>query len=233
MKKILKWFVITFLALFIGATAVSYFYMNTIVKSQIEKFGSESMNAKVAVGSVRVSLFPIGITLKKLSIDKDDKNDPLKHFYADKIEVSVDHNSLTTDVPVINYIRVNAPEVTYDLGILGTLGMAVTAAKEGTSNFFGAISDSFKSLIGSKEEEQPKKAKKSSGSTKKFIIKKININDAKFTPTANQALPNNLKEISLPDIELEYVNETSGDHILKNVGMAMQKAAVKKLTTLE
>jgi hypothetical protein len=208
--------------------------MNTIVKSQIETFGSKSLNAKVELGSASVSLFPIGITLKKLSIVKDDKSDPLKRFYADKIKVSVDHNSLKTDVPVINYITVNSPDVTYDLGILGTVGMAISAVKDGSTNIFGAISDGLKSLVS--KEEEPKKAKKTqntSGSTKKFIIKKIYINSAKFRPIATQTLPDNLQEIPLPDIELEYVNETGGDHILKSVVTAMQKAVVKKLATIQ
>jgi hypothetical protein len=235
MKKIIQWFFISLLALIIAAFAIVYFYLNTIVASQIEKFGSQALKAKVVVGSANVSLFPIGLKIKKLSIDKDDKNDPMKRIYAEKIEISVDHNSLKTSVPVINYITVNSPEVTYDIGILGAADAAVKAIKDGDTvgaiqSGLSAFADGIKSLYKDKEEEpKKKKSENTSGSTQKFVIKKIYINSAKFIPASNKPILDKIKEIPLPDMEMQYSSETTGDAILKDVLLSVEKAAVKKL----
>jgi hypothetical protein len=234
MSKVLKWLFSVILTAVVVAVVVLHFYMNTIVAGQIEKFGSASLKAKVELGSANVSLFPLGIKLNKLSIDKEDKNDPMKRFYADEILVSVDHNSLRTDVPIINYITVNSPEVTYDVGVLGSVSGAIEAMKEGgpleaITSGFGALTDGIKSLVG--KDEEPKKVKKSentSGSNQKFVIKKIYINSAKFIPVSEKPLPKKVKEITLPDIETEFTSETTGDKIIKNVFMSLQREALKK-----
>lgn len=227
MLKVIKWLSISIITLLIIAFAAVYFYLNTIVATQIEKFGSEGLNAKVTLGSANVSLYPIGLKLKNLSIEKSDKNDPLKKFIADEIEVSVDHNSLRTDTLVVNYITVKKSEVTYELKALGLADM-LAAPVEAPLSFLGTISSGIKSLYKSKEEKAHEKLN-GNGKGDKFVIKKLLITDSKFIPAGGAMVLGNIKEVALPDIELEYVNETSGDNILKNAMSVMQKAVVKKL----
>ncbi|MCE3231793.1 MAG: hypothetical protein K0R98_50 [Rickettsiaceae bacterium] len=225
--KVIKWLSILVITLLVIAFGVIYFYLNTIVATQIEKFGSEGLNAKVTLGSANVSLYPIGLKLKNLSIEKSDKNDPLKKFIADEITVGVDHNSLRTDTLVVNYITVDKSEVTYELKALGLADM-VAAPVEAPLSFLGTISDGIKSLYKDKEEMAQEKVGKG-GKGQKFVIKKLLITNSKFIPANGALLLGKMREVELPDIELEYVNETSGNHILKNVVNVMQKAVVKKL----
>lgn len=78
MKKWIRW---EGLGLFIGVVVLFcifwFLFIDGIVKSMIEKYGSQAIGAKVELGSADLSLFPAGLELKDLQITNPD--DPMKN----------------------------------------------------------------------------------------------------------------------------------------------------------
>jgi hypothetical protein len=227
------------------AFLTAYFTINTIVKNQIVMFATKELKAEVELGSANVSFFPIGLKLNDLEVEKDDPADPLKKLELEEIEVSIDHNSIFTDTIVINYIKIDEPEISFAVAGLGLGDLSKKAAiGYGTAAILGgpvtlglsALDMGYKQLKKKKEADAKaakESAKPANPNAKNFVIKKLYIKEAQFIPADEVLWIGKGREIKLPDIELENISKSSGKAIFRQVMAIVTKAVVKELMKIK
>lgn len=231
MKKLVKLLIL----LIIAALVVVFLSINSIVKSQIVAFGKNSMSFDVGISYVAANFFPPGLTIRGLSVDNENHDDPLKHFKAKKITVDVDQDSIFTDTIIINRVLISAPEVTYDTGLLGIgdVGKKIASGDVGGAVDWGVgfLNKAIGKIKGEKEEKKPAKkvASKSNKNGKKFIIKKFDIEKATFIPADEALWIKKGEKITLPDINMTNIDENSGENIGKHVKSVVKQAVVAEL----
>ncbi len=93
MKTIRWWGLATFFGLILIITLMWYLLAPIFVKSTLENLGSEALGAKVEVGDVDLTLFPVSVSIKQLAAT--DPQQPMQNiFESKKIQFSVDTGSL-------------------------------------------------------------------------------------------------------------------------------------------
>jgi|GEM_PF-3522379 len=104
MKLIRWWGIGVFAGLIVLVTLAWYFLAPLIIADTIEEFGSEALGAKVEVGSVELSLFPVAVTLNQLRAADPDQ--PMQNmFESSAVKFSVDSGSLLWKKLVIDELR--------------------------------------------------------------------------------------------------------------------------------
>jgi hypothetical protein len=114
--KILKIVAISIVVLAAIALGIAYFSSGKIdayVKTAIEKYGSESLETKVSVGEVNISLRQTTATIKNLEIANPPGFDDPIAFKAGLIEIALNSKESKLDSVVIDRILLNSPMVYY------------------------------------------------------------------------------------------------------------------------
>lgn len=112
-KKIL--IAVVFLLLFVGGGL--FFYLDTIVKSGIEVVGSRVLGTTVTVDSVLVSPFSGQGRISGLRVENPEGFDSQYAFELDSVLVSINVNSVFTDVVEIESVTIMQPTITYETKI--------------------------------------------------------------------------------------------------------------------
>lgn len=166
--------------------------LNTLVKVAIEKFGSEMIQAQVAVSKVDLSATDGRGALSGLSVGNPAGFESSHAFRAGKIELTLEPGSLTEDVIRIHRIYIGAPDISYEKNDNGTN--------------FDAIQRNVESYLG--------KNKSGKDGSKKMIIDSLVIRNAKVNY-------NGMLDLKLPDIELRNVGKKSGGATSAQVAKAI------------
>lgn len=103
-----------FLVILLGFTFYGIYEMDGLVKSAIEKYGTEAVKAKVSVGSVNVSLKNAKVTLKNLTVANPDGFKEKNAFHASEVIVDLDEKNIGADRVVVQKISVAVPQITYE-----------------------------------------------------------------------------------------------------------------------
>lgn len=93
--------------------------LDSIVKSAIEKYGSEATQTSVQVASVKIVLQDGSGAVHGLTVDNPQGFSTPRAFSLGEIATQIDLKSLSADVPVIEHITIRAPEVFYELNEKG------------------------------------------------------------------------------------------------------------------
>ena len=158
MKRKLLIAAIALLIVIAGVAVFLYNSIDPIVKSAIERFGSDITGTEVSVGSVDISLESGRGTIRGVKVGNPDGFSSHRAFALGEITVDIDVASLNKDPIVIEEIRILAPEVRGELdekaeANLGVIREHVEAYKAGAS--------------------QPPADKRDSGYEKHFVIRKL------------------------------------------------------------
>lgn len=185
----MKKFLIALLVLVVVLSLAVNFYMGSIVKTAVEKFGPAAMHVPVTLEKAEFRLMRGHITLKGFTL-----GNPKGYSEGDAItvgEIIVDFvpRSLFRDTIVVNRIYVDAPDINYEFGL-------------GTSNI-GEILDGLSKK--DKDRKDEKKEEKEDG--KKVAIEDILIENGKVKIaaklTGGYGAPITLPTIHLTDIGKE------------------------------
>lgn len=206
MKKI---YIALLAVLLLIVTAVLYIWLanplNALVKSAIEKYGSEMTQAQVSVSGVDLSPTDGKGVLSGLALGNP-KGFKSKHaLKAGRIELALEPGSLTRDVVLIHKIHVDAPYISYEKN------------DKGVTNF-DAIQRNVQSYVGvsKKASKEEKKAET------RMIIESLVIRNAKVNY-------NNLMDLKLPDIHLRNIGKRSGGATSAEVTRAIVSELNKQL----
>ncbi|MCK9201540.1 MAG: AsmA family protein [Gallionella sp.] len=179
---------IALLALLVLAAAVAWLWfsnpLNALVKTAIEKFGSEMTRAQVSVSKVDLSPTDGKGSLSGLSLGNPKGFKTDHAFRAGHIELALEPSSLAEDVILIHRIHIDSPDISYE-------------ENDGGTNF-DAIQRNVERYLGASKKQQAGK-----DAPKKMIIESLVIRNARVNY-------NGMLDLKLPDIELHNIGKKSG-----------------------
>lgn len=163
--------------------------LDGIVKTAIETYGSEATQTEVKVSSVKIVLQDGSGAIQGLTVGNPKGFATPKAFSLGKIATQIDLNSLSQEVPVIEHITIQAPEVFFELNQAG-------------KNNLAGLKQNLKSSPGTSGGQ------KSGGSEPRLIIRKLLFTDGNIHA---KVIPLNKDyELKLPDIQLNNLGGESG-----------------------
>ena len=184
------------------------------IKAAVETLGPKYTQADVSLNEVDLSLKTGKGSLRGLTVGNPAGFKTAQAFSLGEITVQVDTSTVTSDVIVIEQIRILAPQITYESGKNGSnldqLQKNVTAAAGGAGETTGT--------------EQGDSAEKAV----KLIIRDLQINDGKLS-YSNALLGDTTVDVALPAIQLTNIGEKSGGatsaEVVKQVLAAINRKA--------
>ena len=184
------------------------------IKAAVETLGPKYTQADVSLNEVDLSLKTGKGSLRGLTVGNPAGFKTAQAFSLGEITVQVDTSTVTSDVIVIEQIRILAPQITYESGKNGSnldqLQKNVTAAAGGAGETTGT--------------EQGDSAEKAV----KLIIRDLQINDGKLS-YSNALLGDTTVDVALPAIQLTNIGEKSGGatsaEVVKQVLAAINRIA--------
>ena len=188
MKKWIVRIVIGVIVLGIIAIAAIFFFLNSIVKTGVETVGPKLTKVNITLGSAKLSPFSGSGELSDLVIGNPEGFKTPTAIKIGDVKLSVNVHSLLTDVIEVDEINIQAPEITYELGL-------------GGSNL-GKILDNLSSQAAN-EPKQPGKPEKAAGK-KNIYIKNVIVNGGKIN-VSTIGLGGNSVPVLLPTLHLQNI----------------------------
>ncbi|MBT3360060.1 MAG: hypothetical protein HN403_10580 [Rhodospirillales bacterium] len=166
-----------------------------IIKSAVEKFGTEILKAEVTLNEVDISTTSGAGALKGLNIGNPSGFETDKAFSLGLVSVKMDTGTITSDTIVIKEIVVQAPDITYEIG---SGGSNLDKLKENADAYVKVASGGGGGSSSSSAD---------SADGKKLIIEHLYIREAKMNVSATflggKKFGATLPEIHLTDIGKE------------------------------
>ena len=201
---------------------VLYSSLGAIITKAVTTAGPEIIQAKVNLDETVIDATSGKGSLHGLLIGNPEGFETESAFKMDKIEITIDPGSITSDTIVINEINIQAPEVTYELGGSGS---NIAAIQENVDAFV-------KKYAGASESEEDGEEKE--GETK-MIIDHVYVKSGKVNISAS-FLGGKSMTVPLPDIHLKDIGKkdngaTPGEVVQSIIG-ALNKAILKAVAPL-
>lgn len=166
--------------------------LDNIVKSAIEKYGSEATQTSVQVASVKIVLQDGSGAVRGLTVGNPQGFSAPQAFSLGEVATQIDLKSLSKDIPVIEHITVRAPEVFFELNEKGQNNLDKLK-----QNLQSGASTSGSSSSGKQDGPEPK-----------LIIRKLVFADGSIHA---RVVPLDKKyELKLPDIVMNDLGGKTG-----------------------
>lgn len=166
--------------------------LDSIVKSAIEKYGSEATQTSVQVASVKIVLQDGSGAIRGLTVGNPQGFSAPRAFALGEIATQIDLKSLSEEIPVIEHITIRAPEVFFELN------------EKGQNNLDGLK----KNLQSGASTSASSTSGKQDGSEPKLIIRKLVFSDgsihARVVPLDKDY------ELKLPSIQMNDLGGKTG-----------------------
>jgi uncharacterized protein involved in outer membrane biogenesis len=201
---------------------VFYSSLGAIITKAVTSAGPEIIQAKVSLDETVIDATSGKGSMHGLLIGNPEGFESESAFKMDKIEITLDTGSITSDTIVINEINIQAPEVTYELGGSGS---NIAAIQENVDAFV-------KKYAGASESKEKSEAKE--GGTK-MVIDHVYVKGGKVNISAT-LLGGKSMTVPLPDIHLQDIGKkengaTPGEVVQTLIG-ALNKAILKAVAPL-
>ncbi|MEE8127404.1 MAG: hypothetical protein V3T45_02535, partial [Nitrospinaceae bacterium] len=201
---------------------VLYSSLGAIITKAVTTAGPEIIQAKVSLDETVIDATSGKGSMHGLLIGNPEGFESESAFKMDKIEITLDTGSITSDTIVINEINIQAPEVTYELGGSGS---NIAAIQENVDAFV-------KKYAGASESKEKSEAKE--GGTK-MVIDHVYVKGGKVNISAT-LLGGKSMTVPLPDIHLKDIGKkengaTPGEVVQSLIG-ALNKAILKAVAPL-
>lgn len=191
MMKLLKKLLIgisVFFLVFLGLTLYGVYELDALVKAAIEKYGTESVHAKVSVGSANVSLKNAKVTLKNFTIANPEGFEEKQAFHANEVVIDLDEHHVGTSRVVVQKITITAPQLTYEHSRAGD---NLTVLQNNAIAYAKRIAQQ----VGADSETSTSQAKT------KILIKDVYLNQGRLVLRDSRLLGLSV-QLPLPDIHL-------------------------------
>jgi hypothetical protein len=120
MKKLIVRTVLLVMFLAIVAIGLVFFYLNTIVKSGVEKVGPMVTKTTVQVGGANISPFSGAGGLKDFVIGNPEGFKSAQAIQMGEVKLAVAPSSLLSDKIIVHSVQVISPKINYELGLGGS-----------------------------------------------------------------------------------------------------------------
>lgn len=208
------------LALVVGIAVFVFSSLDSLVKTAIEKVGSEVAGVPVTVSEVKISLGDGKASIKGLAVGNPKGFTTPKAMSFGEIAVAIDTGSVTGNPVVIKDITVASPEITVELGEKGSNLDVIQANIAGKGGKSGGEASSSSSSSGGEE--------------KKLVIDRLALTNG--TVRLATALPDVQSSAKLGDIVLTGIGRKSGgasaSEVAEQLLDAVAKSAVKSAKNL-
>ena len=188
MKKILKIAGGLLAAIFLITFIILYFCLNSATKSTVELVGSRMTKTTVKIGGASLSPFNGAGHLRAVVLGNPEGFKASQSIVASEVRVDLALNTVFSDPLVIEGIYINAPEVTYEVGL-------------GATNI-DRILKNIDEFIG---EEK---------STRKVIIQDFWLKGGKLT-MCSSLMTSAAFSVPIPDVHLTDIGKKSNGETLK------------------
>lgn len=188
MKKLIVRLLLVAIVLFVLAVGLGIFFLGSIVKAGVERVGPSVTGVPVKLDRATVSLFSGSGTLKGFVLGNPEGFKSTEAIKVGAISLAVVPKSVFADKVIIHSIKVEAPEISYELSLKG-------------SNL-GKILDNVNQSAGESKSTGPPTDKKPPGAGKKLQVDEFVITGAKvhFGATGLGSAPVIIPEIRLIDL---------------------------------
>ena len=194
--------------------------LDSIVASVVEEVGSDVLRTEVRVSGVAISLKEGKVGIAGLTIANPDGYSSANLFEMEGIEVDLDIGSLTKDVLVIEVIRIQNPQITFEVDADGGSNMQTLLDNmdSGSSNDDAAVG----------------------GEEKKIIIDRLEFSGG-HVKVSTPAKPGEFTDIKLPAIKMSGIGRKKGGvtagvaaekithELVEEIISAAAKASINKL----
>ncbi|MFT5540050.1 MAG: hypothetical protein ACI82H_001576 [Alphaproteobacteria bacterium] len=215
MKKIIAIVAATLVVAVIGVVVYIGSNIDGIVKSGVETYGPRFTGTAVRLGSVSSSLMGGEVSINEFFLGNPKGFKAPYAFKVNKVKVTVDTSSLTSDVVHIKEIIIEAPDIIYEMG--------------GGSSNLQAIQNNVAKAAGGGGS-----SKSSEGAGKKVVIDNLYVRNAKAALSASilgsKTIPLPLPDLHLKDIGKEKKGASMSDatkQVLDEITKSATSAAGK------
>jgi uncharacterized protein involved in outer membrane biogenesis len=198
--KIVKWVLGILVVLIVVVVVVATLSLNTIVKTAVVKGGPAVLGVPVTLGDVDIALLSGRISLKGLVIGNPPGFKSDHAFKMDRLLVRIQPRSLLSDRITIPEIRIEGPDVIYEIS--------------GSGSNLGKISEKAGGAEPASEKESP--AAKPEKPAKKVVINDLIVQDGKISVSMT-GLGGEGLVVPLPTIHLKDIGKESGGASPKEV----------------
>ncbi len=213
MKK--KYIFLGALVIIIGAAYYLTPSLESIVKTLVNKYGSEITGTEVKLEGFNLSLTNGEGSISGLTV-ANPKNYKSPYIISlGGVSVKVDLKSLTTDTIIINEIKVDKPVITYEMLSL-------------TQNNIKQLLDNINKNTASAEKSEADAAKaetndKAAG--KKVVIKLVSINEGELQAVTPLQSEKSSLDVKLPSIQLKDIgaDKKEGESIAGSISKILSK----------
>ncbi len=217
MKRVAIGLAIFTVILVVGSLAL-YSSLGAIITKVVNSEGPKIIQAKVTLEKTDINATSGKGSMHGLIIGNPKGFETESAFKMDKIEITIDPGSLTSDIVVINEINIQAPEVTYELGGGGSNIDAIQKNVDAYVKKYSGASKSKENIAGGKGET-------------KMVIDHVYVKGGKVNISATlmggKSMTVDLSDIHLKDIGKKEKGATSGElaeAIISAVNKAVHKA---------
>ena len=215
MGKKIVWGIVILVVVVIAVVGGVLYFSGDVVKAAVEKLGPEMTKAKVTLDKVDLSLTSGEGSLSGLFVGNPSGFKTPSAFKLGKIAVKVDTGTVTSDTVVIKSIKIDAPDVTYELAGGGS---NLDALQKNVNAYTGGGGGGGKSEGG-----------------KKLIIEDLVIQNGKVNVSASFLQGKSLSA-PLPTIHLTNIGKDSGGaspgEVAKKIIDSITAAATKAVQPL-
>jgi hypothetical protein len=197
-KKALVAAVLFFILLIVAVLVFVFTRLDVIVKTAIEKYGSQATDTAVRVESVKIRLREGTGVIRGLTIANPKGFDGPYSFSLGEIGVGIDIRSLIEEVKIIDEILVRAPEIFVEINSSKIVNLNV-------------IRKNLERSAAGAKAPPPKKTERKTGKGEepRLIIKRILFSDGSIQARI-AALKNKTIQLRLPFIEIEDLGGKNG-----------------------
>ena len=188
MKKLIR-IIIILLVLLVLAVAVAFFFIDSVVKTGVEKVGPVVTKTPVKLDGARLSLFSGSGELKGFSVGNPQGFKSPNAISVGQVAVSVQPGSVLSDKVVVRSVIVNSPEITLEGDLSG--------------NNLSKLLDNIK---GTSEQDKKATSKKEQSSQKKLEVDDFRITGAKVHVTTS-LLGGGSGTLIIPEIHLSNLGQ--------------------------
>jgi hypothetical protein len=192
----------------VGAVALLFAGLDDLVKTAVEKGGSEATQVEVTLANASVKPTEGSAALSGLVVGNPDGFKTDNAFELGQISVKIDPSTVTQDPIVIKEVIISKPVVTYELGSNGSNIDAIKANVEKLAGSGGGSSGG--------------------GDGPKIIIEHLYVRDGSVNVSAT-ALGGKTMSASLPEIHLTDIGKDKGGADANEVASKIMAALTKNV----
>lgn len=205
MKKLLKFVILPLLVIIIIVAVVFSFYMESIVKKAVNKYGSEIVGTEVNLGSFALSVFDGHLRLENLTVANPKNYSKPNIMSLGLVDVKLNIKSLFSDKIIVENIIIEDPKITYEMISLTQNNVSQLLENINHYTTKGTKADT------KKDETTKEAASNTKASGKKLMIDLVRVTGGQVEAAASVAGKEAYTSANIPDIEIRDIGRDKGD----------------------